>query len=51
MFWFISILLISCIPNVHNKNYHDTGENKLYVEHIGGLVNITLCQIIYQIRP
>ena len=48
---FISVLLISYIPNVSKKTYHGTGENQFYVEHIGSLVSITLCQIMEQLRP
>ena len=51
MFWFIFILLILCLPNVLKLTYHDTGENKFSAEIIGGLVSITLCQIMEHIRP
>ena len=47
----MSILLISCIPNISKKIYHDTEENKLSAEHIGGLVSVELCQIMEQLRP
>ena len=33
------------------KTNHDTGENQLSAEHIGGLVIITLCQIMEHLRP
>ena len=50
-FLFIYILLISCLPNFSNKNYHETGGNKLYAEHIVGLASITLCQHMDQLQP
>ena len=50
-FLFISILLISCIINFSNKNYHDTGENQFSTEHIGGLASITFPQIMEQLHP
>ena len=50
-FWFLSILLISCIPNVSKKTFHDTGQNKLSAEKIEGLISITLCQLVEQLRP
>ena len=31
--------------------YHDTGENQVSAEHIGGLVSIALCQILEQLQP
>ena len=48
---FISILLISCLPNVSNKTYNETGENQLSAEYTGGMVSITLCQLMDQIHP
>ena len=51
IFLFLSILLLSYLTNVSNKTYHDTGENKLAAECIGGLVSITLCLLVYQLRP
>ena len=48
-FLFVSILFISCLPNVSNKNYHNTGENQLSVYHIGVLASITFCQLMEQI--
>ena len=50
IFSYIFILVILCLPNVSNETYHDTGENKLSAEQIGGMVSITLFQIVYQIR-
>ena len=48
---FLSVLLISCLPNVSNKTYHSTIENHLSSEHMALLVSITLCQLVYQIQP
>ena len=31
------------------KTYHNTGENKLSADQIGGLVSITLCQLMDQL--
>ena len=50
-FWFISILLILFIINISNKTYNDIGENQLSAEYIVGLVSITLCQHMDQLRP
>ena len=50
-FFLISILFISCIINLSNKNYHDTGENQFSTEHIGGLVSITFFQLTNQLQP
>ena len=50
-FLVLFILLILCLPNISNKNCHDTGENKFSAEHIGGLVIITLCHLMEQLRP
>ena len=47
--YFISILLILCLPNVSNKTYQDKIENQLCAEHIVGLASITLCQIMDQL--
>ena len=32
-FWFLSILLILCLPNVSKILYHGTGEDKLSAQH------------------
>ena len=50
-FLFLYILLISCLPNVSNKTYPGTGENQFSAEQIGGLVSITLCQLMEQVQP
>ena len=50
IFLFFSTLLISNFPNISNKTYNDTGENQLSAEHIGGMVSITICQIILQLK-
>ena len=50
-FLFISILLISCLPNVSNRIYHGTGDNQLSEEHIGVLVSIKLFQLMDQLQP
>ena len=47
---FISILIISCLPNVFKKTCHDTVKNQFSAEHIGGLVSIQLCHIMNQLR-
>ena len=49
--WFVYILLISRLPNVSNKTYHETGKKKMYAEHTGGLVSTTLCHLIDNIYP
>ena len=50
-FFLISILFISCIINLSNKNYYDTGENQFSTEQIGGLVSITFFQSVQQLLP
>ena len=49
-FLFLSILLRSFIPNVLNKTYHGTGENKLSEEPIVGLASIKLCHLMKELR-
>ena len=43
IFNFFCILLISCLPYVSNKNYHE-----LSAIHIGGLMSISLCHLMEQ---
>ena len=51
IFLSISIWFILCHPNVLNKIYHDTVEDKVSAEHIGGLMGIILYQIMEKIHP
>ena len=51
IYLFIYILLISFLPNISNKKYHDTGDNQLSTEHIRGLSSISLCQLMELLRP
>ena len=46
IYMFIYTLLILYLSNSSKKNYHDKGENEVSAEHIGGLANITLCQMM-----
>ena len=38
------ILFILCLPNILNKSYHVTGEDKMFAQHRGGLVSVYLIE-------
>ena len=45
-FWFLSILLILCLPNASNISYHVTGAYKYYSKHSVVLVSVAYDNIL-----
>ena len=44
--WFLSVLLILCLPNVSNKYYHDTRSHQFYAQHKGLIMSVSWQNIV-----